>query len=402
MRALLLACLLFAAWPVWAEPLPRILIHDGHFETAGGDRFVPQGVNWVILSPGDIRTSRNISFNPDYYGPHREEIHAALRRIAAGGFNFVRIRLDAQAFDTGAYLDDVIDFVGYAAGQGLYTEPTGQWLPPVYYGSVSRSGYTDGTSGINQLLLSSELTRAYGHYIADMLKGLRSHTLLTAIFCVDLWSELAFDADELPFSRDEGHFTAEWGGRYDMTDSAPRQALADEATVRWINGVIGEARMVAPKTLFTSSVFAPAEIYRAGYGGVRLRDAKWGDPRQPFRLTAIERSSVDFLQVHLNPHVPPFSIEGDLASVEFGRLGRAKPVLLGETAAAKKEFATADDVARGVSSLVRQACAHGFAGWAYWTWNSDEQHDLWNLAEQDELLAGRLSPKFFDWCRRQP
>jgi hypothetical protein len=399
-RAVLLAFLILASWPVWAEPLSRIVVRDGHFETAGGERFVPQGVNWVILSPGDIRTSRNISFNPDYYGPHREEIHAALRQIAGAGFNLVRIRLDAKAFDTGSYLDDVIDFVGYAAEQGLYTEPTGQWLPPAYYRSVSRMGYTDGTSGINQLLLSSELTQAYGRYIADLLRGVRDHGLLSAIFCVDLWSELAFDSDELPFSRDGGHFTPDWGGSYDMADSSARQALADDATVRWIDGVLTEARAVAPKTLFTSSAFAPAEVYRSYYGGVRLRDAKWGDPRQPFRFTAIERSGVDFLQVHLNPHAPPVSIENDLAAIEFGRLVRAKPIFLGETAAAKEELPTADAVVLGVSSFVHQACAHGFAGWAYWTWNTDEQRDLWNLAEQDGLLARRLSPKFFDWCRQ--
>ncbi len=39
-----------------------------------------------------------------------------------------------------------------------------------------------------------------------------------------------------------------------------------------------------------------------------------------------------------------------------------------------------------------------FAGWAYWTWNADEQRDFWNLAEQDGFLAERLSPKAFDWC----
>ena len=263
MRALLLAFLILAGWPVWAEPLPRIQVRGGHFETVTGRRFVPQGVNWVILTPGDIRTSRNVSFNPDYYRPHREEIHETLRRIAAEGFNFVRIRLDAEAFDTGPYLDDVIDFVGYAAGLGLYTEPTGQWLPPAYYKPVSEKGYVNGASGINQLLLSSELARAYGHYIADMLKGIGDHDLLSAIFCVDLWSELSFDGDELPFSREEGHFSAEWGGHYDLADVPSRQSLADEATVRWIDGVVAEARTVL------SACLAGLDRGQPGFGGIR-------------------------------------------------------------------------------------------------------------------------------------
>ena len=398
-EALFLGLMIFAVWPAQAEPLPRIVVKDGHFETAAGKPFVPLGVNWVIVSPGDVRTSKNISFHPDYYGPHREEIHETLQRIAAGGFNFVRIRVDA---DSAAYLDNVIDFVRFAASLGLYTEPTGQWLPLPYYGLVSKEGWPEpnrrDNSGINDLLLSAGLTHAYGRFITDMLKGFKQYELLSAIFCVDLWNELAFEADQLPFSRDSGSYTAEWGQVYDMADSASRQALADEGALRWIDGVIAEVHVVAPTTLITSSVFTPEDVYRAGYGGVRKSDAKWGDPRQPFRLTVIEHSDVDFLQLHLYPHKLPVSIEAGLASVEFGGLSRRKPILLGETGADKTEFQDPADAAQAVVSLARQACAHGFAGWAYWTWSADEQRDLWNLAEQGGLLAERLSPNIVDWC----
>lgn len=399
MRVLLFALMIVAAWPALAEPLSPIVVKDGHFETVDGKRFVPRGVNWVKLSPGDIRTAKNISFYPDYYGQHRDEIHETLRQIAAAGFNFVRIRVDAE---NAAYLDTVIDFVGFAASQGLYTEPTGQWLPLPYYGLVTKQGWREpnrrDNSGINDLLLSTGLTRAYGRFVADMLQGFKDHGLLSAIFCVDLWNELAFESDHLPFSRDSGSYTAEWGQTIDLADPAARQALADEGTVRWIDGVIAEARVVAPDVLITSSVFTPAEVYRAGYGGVRLVDARWGDGRQPFRLTAIERSDVDFLQLHLYPHKLPISIETGLASVEFDRLHRTKPVLLGETGANKSEFPDPTDAVSAVASTVRQACAHGFAGWAYWTWNDDEERDLWNLAEQGGLLAKRLSPAVFGWC----
>ena len=129
-----------------------------------------------------------------------------------------------------------------------------------------------------------------------------------------------------------------------------------------------------------------------------MRDAKWGDPRQPFRPTAIERSNVDFLQLHPYPHALPVSIEASLASAEFDSLSRRKPILLGETGASKKDFPTADAAAEAMSETVRLACIRGFAGWAYWTWNTDEQRDLWNLAEQDGVLARKLSPKTLDWC----
>ncbi len=208
-----------------ARELPRILVHDGHFETADGKPFVPQGVNWVIVSPGDIRTSQNISFNPGYYERHRADIHDGLRRIAAGEFNVVRVRLDALAIAGGeepvildpAYMAEVVDFIRAAADQGLYTELTGQWLPSNYYQLVSREGWPDPnraeTSGINNLLLSGGLAGAYGRYIADVLKGIAAAdpALLSAVFGVDLWNELAFEADKLPFSRRMGGFHRRMG-----------------------------------------------------------------------------------------------------------------------------------------------------------------------------------------------
>jgi hypothetical protein len=28
---------------------------------------------------------------------------------------------------------------------------------------------------------------------------------------------------------------------------------------------------------------------------------------------------------------------------------------------------------------MHQACTQKLSGWAYWTWDTDEQKDLWNL-----------------------
>ncbi|MEA1675211.1 hypothetical protein [Nitrospirillum sp. BR 11163] len=364
------------------------------------------------MSPGTPTTQKNISFNPDYYPARRAAIHASLRAMAKDGYTFVRIRLDADAIAgkpgtytlDAAYMGNVVDFVRAAADSGLYVELTGQWLPANYYMLVSRDGFPDpdrkNTSGINQLLLSRGLAYAYGRYIADVLAGIKAADprLLSAIFCVDVWNELGFESKDLPFSREAGRFTAEDGSVVDLADPASRQALADRATTRWIDGVISQAKQVAPGMLFTASIFPPLDVYRGGYVGVYQRDAKWGDPRQPFRLSAIAASKVDFLEIHLYPHTNGGTLDAQMASLEYPAAAMRKPVVLAETGAFKSEIADIGQVAGTLRGVLRQACSLGLAGWAYWTWDTDNQTELWNLQEAGGYLEQRLSPRSFDWC----
>ncbi|MDE1146369.1 MAG: hypothetical protein PW843_07050 [Azospirillaceae bacterium] len=404
--------------PVAHAALPAITVAtdaDNHarFVTADGRPFIPQGVNWVVVSPGTPATQQNISFNPDYYPAHRTAIHQSLRAIARDGFNFVRIRLDAVGIAGPAgtfglnptYMANVIDFIRAAAAEGLYVEPTGQWLPANYYMLVPRDGFPEpdrqNTAGINEMLLSRGESHAYGRYIADVLAAIKAADphLLSAVFCVDLWNELGFESKDLPFSRETGRYTAEDGSVIDLSDATSRQRLADAATTRWIDGVIAEAKQAAPGMLFTASVFSPLDVFRPGYVGVFQHDAKWGDPRQPLRLSAIQDSKADFLEIHLYPHTAGATLDDQLASLEYSPTRDSKPVLLAETGAFKGEIKDIGQVDATLRGVLRQSCALHFAGWAYWTWDTDGQTDLWNLKENGGYLEKRLSPKFFDWCK---
>ncbi|MBB6251291.1 hypothetical protein [Nitrospirillum iridis] len=397
--------------------LPAIMVAtdaDNHarFVTTAGQSFIPQGVNWVVVSPGTPATQKNISFNPDYYLSHRSVIHESLTEIARSGFNFVRIRLDADGISgpagtvelNRAYMANVIDFIRAAADSGLYVEPTGQWLPANYYMLVSRDGFPDpdraNTSGVNALLLSQGLIHAYGRYMADVLDAIRAADpgLLSAVFCVDLWNELAFESTDLPFSREAGRYTAEDGSLVELSDAASRQRLADTAARRWIDGVVTLAKQAAPGVLFTVSVFAPSDVFRSGYLGVFQRDAQWGDPRQPLRLSAVQDSKADFLEIHLYPHAAGATLDDQLASLEYLPARDSKPVLLAETGAFKSEIKEIGQVDGTLRGILRQSCALRFAGWAFWTWDTDGQTDLWNLRESDGYLQKRLSPRGFDWC----
>jgi hypothetical protein len=91
---------------------------------------------------------------------------------------------------------------------------------------------------------------------------------LSGIFSLDLWNELYFSAKDLPFSKEVGFFIDETGIRYDLSDTVSRQALADSATIRWVNVVTSKVKDVAPTLLVTASVFCfllPMEVGRSGY-----------------------------------------------------------------------------------------------------------------------------------------
>jgi hypothetical protein len=400
-----------------AHPLEALRVVSGagqamRFVTADGRRFTPQGVNWVAVSPGTEATQHEVSFTPDYYLSHRKAIHQSLRRMARDGFTYVRLRLDARTISAGVatpglsrpYMDNVIDFVRTAAGNGLYVELGAQWLPAPYYQLVSQSGLRApdkrNTSGINEMLLSQSEAYAYGRYIGDVLSALRTADphLLSAIYCVDIWNELGFESGDLPFSKTSGPFTDESGLTIDLSDRVARQKLADRATTRWIDGVIAVARKASPGTLFTSSVFTPIDVYRSGYVGVWPGDAKWGDPRQPLRLSAIEASQVDLLEIHLYPAKTGATIDAQMASLEYAPARFPKPIVVGETGAFKTQIPDRDQAAATVQGMMHQACAQKLSGWAYWTWDTDEQKDLWNLREQDGYLERRLAPRYFNWC----
>ena len=283
---------------------------------------------------------------------------------------------------------------------------TGQWLPDNYYQiAYTAPGMQPNlqASGINQLLLSKGLIAAFGRYEADVIQAIKRQApqLMSGVFAFDLWNEQSFGAKDLPFSKTSGTFSDDFGRTYDLSSPLARQALADDATMEWVNGVTSAIKKVEPELLITSSVFTLLEVRRTGYNGVYTSGSAWGDWRQPFRLKTLESSNIDFLQLHPYPHSRDYRMEPDLDSVEFSQLRRTKPILIGEFGARKKDFQTIGDVPVVAKNYLSQACRHGFSGWLFWTWDTYQQErkdDLWNMTDNGDLLARDLSPKVLDWC----
>ena len=381
------------------------------YNKTNGKSFVPQGVNWVHLSKSGDKKAENISFNEEFFKSHRADIQLTLQEIARSGFNVVRVRVDGKAISGSkeklelnrSYVANLTSFIQTANLQGLYVLLTGQWLPENYYQIVYNGSHplpSKNVSGLNLMLMSQGATAAFSKYESDLLKEIRSISPISinGIFSIDLWNELHFNGNEKPFSESKGEFLSETGLTFNLAIPESRQALADETELRWVNSVVGEIKNTDPEILVTSSVFSAKEVHRTGYHGVRTEDSTWKDWRQPFRLKVLAESNLDYLQIHPYPHTLDYNLDDDLNSMEFSQLQRNKPILIGEFGAFKKEFKNVNDALQILKTFLSQACRKKITGWIYWTWDTYEQVDLWNMKDSNSEIEKGLSPIHYNWC----
>ena len=151
-----------------------------------------------------------------------------------------------------------------------------------------------------------------------------------------------------------------------------------------------------PRLLVSASLYTPAAIGTGtgkGFNGVRALDAH--DSRYPLRPWVLARySDLDFIDLHVYAGPAPWSLEDTLRSVEITpSTDWGKPVILGEIGVFRHQIPQLASAASAMENLLRGSCAYPITGWAYWTWDSDEQSELWNLRENGGALNGVVAPK---------
>ena len=70
-----------------------------------------------------------------------------------------------------------------------------------------------------------------------------------------------------------------------------------------------------------------------------------------------------------------------------------KPIILGEFGAALNGYLTAAMVAQDLVNWQVASCEFGFDGWLLWTWDTDEQPDLWNGMSENGEISAALAPE---------
>jgi hypothetical protein len=365
------------------------------YNRATGAKFVPRGSNYIRLGP-----QRNVSggtqvyhstFNVGRYDSARAE--AALSRMAADGYNVVRVFLseicvDACAGDprTGslrsAYIANLVDFLRLARNHGVFVLLTSEWLPPnTTYVSDLASVRREWFDDINLLMLSPQGIVAQRRLWTDLVKALRRQNApMDAIFAYELWNEATVLSDKPPFSLTTGRVTAANGQTYDMANASDHKRMIDDGFVFLIDEVRAAIRDVDPTALVTMGFFHDTEP----------NPARRGDNRLVRTRAVIERSSADFIDIHPYPDdeltfpqfMQNYGIDGPVA----------KPIIIGEFGGSKRTYVSASQAAAALVSWQQQSCAYGMDGWLLWTWDSAEQPDLWNGVDAGGAIEAALSP----------
>lgn len=366
------------------------------YNRASGAKFVPRGSNYIRLglqtnASGGTQVYHS-TFNVGRYDGARAE--AALNRMAADGYNVVRVFLSEICVDacvgdprTGslraAYISNLVDFLRRAKKHGVFVLLTNEWLPPnttydTYLASVRREWFDD----INLLMLSPEGIVAQRRLWTDLVKALRGRNApMDAILAYELWNEATVLADRAPFSLRVGRVTAANGQTYDMGDASDRRRIIDDGFVYLIDELRATIRTVDPTALVTMGFFHDTEP----------NVARRGDKRLVRTRAVIERSSADFIDIH------PYA-DDELTFPQFmqnyGIDGPvAKPIIMGEFGASKRVYVSASQTAAALVSWQQQSCAYGIDGWLLWTWDSEEQPDLWNGLDAGGAIEKALSPE---------
>jgi hypothetical protein len=170
-----------------------------------------------------------------------------------------------------------------------------------------------------------------------------------------------------------------------MAKGTDRQQLVDTAGNIWLNTIATAIKSISPTILVTASLFSPNGVGHNGFDGVQPRPPN-ADERYPLRPGSLVDSLADYIDLHV--YVSNISN----ADMKGADLSKKKPILMGETGAARTTFSNASSAALAIKNVMIESIKYGFTGWGIWTWDTVEQITRWTLTEQNNTMNNILSP----------
>jgi len=363
------------------------------FDRRSGDAFTPRGNSYIRLANlemiGGGYTYYHSNFVVGLYDAPRSE--SALQAMESNGYNVVRVFLngtcrggigDLSGGLSSGYLDNLTDFLKRAGAHHLFVIITLDWTPDVApYRDLVGQQYGDLFNGVNLHILTEGGVQGNAQFFSDLVQGLTAQGApLDAILAFELRNELYFASDQPPLCLTSGAATTANGQTYDMADPASKAQMMDENLAYWTDRMRSAILAVDPSALVTVGFFWPQQP----------NPTRIGDPRVIQPYPGISNSTADFVDLHAYPGLEltlPQYVEnyGMSAYLE-------KPVMMGEFGAFKFAYATAEIAAQAMESWQQESCAYGFKGWFVWTWDCDEQPELWNALSGTGAINSALAP----------
>jgi hypothetical protein len=205
---------------------------------------------------------------------------------------------------------------------------------------------------------------------------------MDAIFAYEVWDEYYYYAAKAPLNSTTGTITTANGQTYDMSSSTSRQKMMDDGLVYFADQVRASILALDPTALVTISFFPPE-----GPNPSRI-----GDPRIIQVYPAIASSKLDYVDLHPYPIVLSLTMDQVVQNYGFVGYQQQKPIIMGEYGAFKWAYPLVMDAAAGMQSWQIQSCTYNFKGWLLWTWDTDEQPELWNGQSSGGAINLKLAP----------
>jgi len=332
----------------------RLVDGDGEFyEVATGATWVPRGSNLMRFDRGGAESV----ISPQSWDP--AWLESRMQALEDGGYNAIRVfpEMCVGSFDcvggsgeriSDAYLDNLVLYLRMAASHGLHVMLSANDLPPDSW--YVWTGFEEGDSDF----LTAGNLEAYRTYFSDLMSGLVERDApLDWIWAMELRNEYHYLTDWLPWTWDEGEFTAVNGSTYDMASDADRERLSSESLTFWANEMTAVVKGIDPDMLVGIGLLLPSD---------HIDTLGPDDPRYLIAGDANAVSDVDFLDIH-----------GMVRTVKRARRqwalpdGNEKPIIVGEFGG---EFSTKDVVADSAAEFQAMTCQAGFDGWLTWHWES--------------------------------
>lgn len=408
MAGLLIACLLLVsgyAYTPGASAVAQTQHPDHHigvrmvdgvgqfYHRQTDEQFTPIGVNYVRIanqmSAGGA-IFHNARFNPRIYDT--DEVEQALATMQALGYNTARIFLnsccpeasigDPEGGLSAAYLDNVADFLERAKAHGIYVIITTNDVAKVGgYTAELATACCHPFEGHNIHYLTETGLRVNQQFWQDVIGALQARQApLEMVLAYALRNELFFDSHLPPLSLDTGTVTTANGQTYDMHNPAQKQRMMDENLVYWIDEMRAAILEVDPTALVTVGFFWPKTP----------NPARANDSRVIRTAPALTDSTADFIDLHLYPGLE-LSLAEYIENFEMAGF-EEKPVIMGELGAFQHAYPSAEAAARALLEWQVASCEYGFDGWLLWTWDAEEQTELYHGSSEDGIIGQMLAP----------
>lgn len=359
------------------------------YDRKSGEKFVPRGNNYIRIAPQkppcqEVGTVYHATFNPGVYDAQRSA--AALQAMHASGYNIVRVFINQLCVVTPdgelstEYLSNVADYLRAAQSNGIFVLIATD--DPPFLGYMEHVPHNPDIDWPNRSFMTQTGIDAEKHYWRDLIRKLADlGAPLEAVFGYSLRNEAFFLSTSRPLSLTFGIVTTGNGLSYDMADQGQRQRMMDENLVYWIDQVREGIRDADPTALVGVGFFQPQEP----------NPTRIGDTRLIRTYPAIWESAADFIDLHAYPGLD-LSLDQYVENYEVKGFSQ-KPIIMGEFGAFKSAYPSAESAAQALQGWQVASCQFGFDGWLLWTWDTDEQGELWNGSSEGWVINASLAPQ---------